>query len=74
MASKSNETLEETKTVSEPLIQEPLYSVSDLAKAAKLFNTTSDVVITAMKLADKKEATEAEASKIINKFINKEVK
>lgn len=72
MANKSNEALEETKVVNEPV--EPLYSVSDLARAAKLFNTTSDVVITAMKLADKKEATEAEATKIINKFINKEVK
>lgn len=70
----SNKTLEETKTINEPVVQEPLYSVLDLAKAAKLFNTTSDVVITAMKLADKKEATEAEATKIINKFINKEVK
>lgn len=59
---------------SEP-VTEPVYPAEDLAKAAKtLFGTTYEVVITAMKLANKKQATEKEAKDIVSKFVNKEVK
>ncbi len=78
MANKSTENEETILKESEKAVKnksdEPLYSVSDLAKAAKIFNATSDVVIAAMKLAGKSQATQEEASKIIKDFINKEVK
>ncbi len=75
MANKSNESIQETsKEAIKNKPVEVLYSVSDLAKAAKIFNATSDVVIAAMKLAGKSQATQEEASKIIKDFINKEVK
>ncbi len=78
MANKSTENEEAILKESEKAVKnksdEPLYSVSDLAKASKVFNTTPYVVATAMKLAGKTQATQSEALKIIKDFVNKEVK
>ncbi len=78
MANKSTENEEAILKESEKAVKnksdEPLYSVSDLARASKVFNTTPYVVATAMKLAGKTQATQSEALKIIKDFVNKEVK
>ena len=61
------------KTVSEPA-QESTYTIADLVKAHKVFNTSHEIVAVALKLAGKERATVEEAKKIIEEFKNKEVK
>lgn len=53
---------------------ESVYSAAELAKAHKTFNTSHEIVATALKLAGKKTATITEAKNIIEDFKKKEVK
>ena len=56
-------------------IYESKYSMEELAKAAKeAFGTHALVVRAALKQAGKSEYTMAEATEIVEKFKNKEVK
>lgn len=54
--------------------EESVYSAEELANNHKAFNTYREIVVVALRLAGKKEATFAEAKSIIEKFKNKEVK
>lgn len=51
-----------------------VYAAEELIKNYKVFNTSREIVAVALRLANKKEATIDEATKIINAFKNKEVK
>lgn len=54
---------------------EPLYSVEELAAAARTqFGTAPEVVKTAFKIAGKAKATQPEAAKIVKAFLEREVK
>ena len=63
----------------EPKVQEQttppesVYSAEELADNYKLFKTSREIVIVALRLAGKREATFPEAKSIIEKFKNKEV-
>lgn len=71
---KDNTSDSKSQPVNTTLTQEAVYSINDLAASAKkLFGTTSEVVITAMKLAGKTCATESDAKKIVKDFMNMEV-
>lgn len=75
MASKSKATesvAEEVAAVTAPAESE--YSAAELADSYKLFNTSREVVVVALRLAGKEWATFPEAKSIIEKFKNKEVK
>lgn len=51
-----------------------VYSAEELANNHKVFNTSREIVVVALRLAGKEKATVAEATTIIEKFKNKEVK
>lgn len=51
---------------------ESIYSASELAQNYKLFKTSREIVIVALRLAGKEHATFPEAKKIIESFKNKE--
>lgn len=53
---------------------ESVYTAAELAESHKAFNTSREIVVVALRLAGKKQATLAEAKNIIEKFKNKEVK
>ena len=53
---------------------ESVYPASELANNCKLFETSREIVVVALRLAGKDSATFAEAKAIIDKFKNKEVK
>ena len=53
---------------------ESVYSAAELANNAKLFGTSREIVVVALRKAGKKYATFTEAKAIVDKFKNKEVK
>lgn len=53
---------------------ESVYPAEELAKAHKVFDTSYEIIMVALKMAGKKEATVTEAKKIIKEFKDKEVK
>lgn len=55
-------------------IVESVYTAEELAKAHKVFNTSYEIVATALKLAGKEKASVEEAKAIIETFKTKEVK
>ena len=57
-----------------PVVVESLYSAEELADNNKVFNTSREIVVVALKQAGKKSATFSEAKQIIEKFKHKEVK
>lgn len=61
----------------EPVVQEQasaMYSVAELAKAAKRFGTKEECVVAALDYYGIENATIKEAQEIVKKFLNKEVK
>ena len=57
-----------------PAPAESVYQAEELAKAYKIFDASYELVMVALKIAGKKEATVTEAKAIIEEFMNKEVK
>lgn len=55
-------------------VVESVYTAAELAESHKAFNTSREIVVVALRLAGKQQATLAEAKSIIEKFKNKEVK
>lgn len=53
---------------------ESVYTAKELAQAYKIFDTSYEIVATALKMAGKEAATVKEAKDIIEKFKTKEVK
>ncbi len=53
---------------------ESVYTAAELANNHKVFKTSREIVVVALRLAGKKTATFAEAKTIVEKFKNKEVK
>ena len=53
---------------------ESVYTAADLANNHRAFKVSREIVVVALRLAGKKEATFAEAKTIIERFKNKEVK
>jgi len=53
---------------------ESVYTAEELASNHKIFHTSHEIVVIALRLAGKKTATLTEAKSIIEKFKNKEVK
>lgn len=51
-----------------------VYTAEELADNHKVFGTSREIVVVALRQAGKKAATAAEAKNIIDKFKNKEVK
>lgn len=84
MATNHTKPVTEAKTEAKPeaaekakkkeAIVESVYEAEELAKAHKVFNTSYEIVATALKLAGKDKATVTEAKEIIEKFKTKEVK
>lgn len=71
---KTNAKVEEptkSEVVSAP---ESVYSAEELAKNYRTFNTSREIVVVALKLANKEYATLTEAKAIIEKFKNREIK
>lgn len=64
----------EAETQEARATQESVYSAKELADGHKAFNTSRAIVVTALRIAGKKEATFEEARAIIEEFKNKEVK
>ena len=62
------------EAVKAPVVMESVYTADYLIANFKAFHTSPEVVTVALRLAGKKEATFAEARKIIETFKNKEVK
>ena len=53
----------------------PVYTAEELAQVSdRVFETSPEIVIAALRVAGVKSATIAEAGKIIKEFANKEVK
>lgn len=76
---KNKDSVKETapkavEAVKAPVVKESVYSAEYLIANFKAFNTSPEVVAVALRLAGKKQATFAEARKIIETFKNKEVK
>lgn len=55
-------------------VNESVYTAEELAENHKVFNTSREIVVVALRVAGKKTATFPEAKAIIEKFKNKEVK
>lgn len=53
--------------------KESVYTAAELADNHKVFHTSREIVVVALRLAGKKTATLTEAQKIIEKFKTKEV-
>lgn len=72
MATKATDT---TITVTKSTENESTYSAIEFANAArKMFGVSPDIVTAAFAVNNLKEATVAEAKKIVTTFANKEVK
>ena len=56
-----------------PIVVESLYSAKELADNYKIFNTSREIIVVALRQAKKETATVSEARAIIDKFKNKEV-
>ena len=65
---------EKTAPVAEKVNAVSVYSAEELAENHKVFKTSREIVEVALRVAGKKTATMAEATAIIEKFKNKEVK
>lgn len=57
-----------------PVVAESVYTADELANNYKVFKTSREIVVVALRLAGKKTATFTEAKAIIEKFKTKEVK
>lgn len=74
-STKSKADTEPVKTVVEQTkSNESIYTAEELAYNCKLFNTSYEIVVVALRKAGKKAASFSEAKKIIETFKNKEVK
>ncbi len=72
---KPNETAMERSKKTGSSVQESVYQISELAgNAGKLFGTRQECVIVALETAGKQEYSIAEAKKIVDKFLKKEVR
>lgn len=60
--------------VVKPKVNVSVYTAEELAENHKLFNTSYEIVVVALRLAGKKTASFAEAQKIIESFKKREVK
>lgn len=69
-------TKEELTSVQKPVKKQAdsVYTASELADNYKVFKTSREIVVIALRLAGKETATFKEAKNIIEKFKNKEVK
>lgn len=65
---------ENTTTPVKPLAVESVYTAKEMADNYKVFNTSREIVVVALRQAKKETATVSEAKAIIEKFKNKEVK
>ena len=65
---------EKAAPAAEKVNAESVYSAVELAKNHKVFKTSREIVEVALRMAGKQTATMAEATEIIEKFKNKEVK
>lgn len=70
MASETKAKVQSEKTAPAATV----YSADELANNAKLFGTSREIVVVALRKAGKKSATFEEAKSIVDKFKNKEVK
>lgn len=63
-------------TVDETPVQptESIYTAEELAKNHKVFKTSREIVVVALKLAGKETATFSEAKIIVENFMKREVK
>ena len=74
MATSKTKANEEKATVAEKAtVVESLYSAKELADNHKIFNTSREIVVVALRQAGKATATVSEARAIIDKLKNKEV-
>ena len=74
MASKSKATEPAVENVVEAAAPaESVYTAAEMADNYKLFKTSREIVIVALRLAGKESVTFPEAKSIIEKFKNKEV-
>lgn len=72
---KPNETAMERSRKTGNAVQESVYQISELAgNAGKLFGTRQECVTAALETAGKQEYSIAEAKKIVDKFLKKEVR
>lgn len=63
-----------SEQAAEAAVEESLYTMEELAAAAKaVFHTNSDIVTAALRMAGVKKATQKEAAKIVEAFRKKEV-
>lgn len=62
-----------TTTPIKPIVVESVYSAKELADNYKVFNTSREIIVVALRQAKKETATVSEAKAIIEKFKNKEV-
>ena len=83
MAPNKDKTREEKAVVAEntaapapvkPIVVESIYSAKELADNYKVFNTSREIIVVALRQAKKETATFSEAKAIIDKFKYKEVK
>jgi hypothetical protein len=75
MATKRNAEVEEASVQKTPQEQESVYTAEQLAGAHdSVFGVRREIVVVALRIAGKKEATVTEARTIIENFKNKEVK
>lgn len=72
MANKENVSPKDTKSTKTPLseLQQSVYTADEFAEMHSKFNTTADIVKTALKMAGKVRCSYAEAEKIIKKFLS----
>ncbi len=64
-----------SENANEVKVCEPLYSIDELAAAARTkFNTAPEVVKTALRMAGRAKATQPETAKIVKAFLEREVK
>lgn len=57
-----------------PSPAESVYTAKELVENHRIFNTSREIVVVALRKAGKKEATLTDARKIIDNFKNREVK
>lgn len=75
MANAKEKPVESVKPLEiEKAPQESVYTADELAANCKLFRTSHEIVVVALRKAGKKTATFSEAQTIIEKFKNQEVK
>lgn len=73
---KAAEAVEAPKRAVAPVKKqtESIYTAAELANSHKVFKTSREIVVVALRLAGKETATFTEAKNIVEKFKNKEVK